>query len=508
MRLWGWSLTLAAVAALSACAARGEPADGDWNGAITTPAAALHVAVHIKPGPGGALKATLDSPDQGIGGIPSGEVAATAATLAFTVPAVAGAYDGKWDQAAHRWVGTWTQGDHPLPLDLARGSPPRPVSTCAKTPRGPWPSWCDILIWTPSEQQAAYADMDKVFPVHVVHRGATRRDLPVSERPLPVSFQVDGETWTTADFLRRTHASGVLVIQGGAIRLETYQDNTPPPFDRRWPGFSVTKSVTSILVGAAIRDGGITGLDAPVTDYLPELKASAYDGVTVRQLITMTSGVRWNENYGDPKADIANYDRTPGPAGENAVLAYMAKLPRDAPPGTRFHYSTGEATLAGMVVARATHKNLAEYLSEKIWAPAGMERDAAWVLGHSDGQEAGGWGLAMTLRDEGRLGLFMLGGGVIDGKPVLPDSWIADATANHNPGSPPGPGYGYYWWIRPGGYSAVGVFGQTMYINPAAHLIVVIQSAWPFASDAEDGAAQTAFLKAIYAAATQLQPLK
>jgi len=222
----------------------------------------------------------------------------------------------------------------------------------------------------------------------------------------------------------------------------------------------------------------------------------------------MTSGVRWNENYGDPKADIANYDRTPGPPDEDAVLAYMAKLPRDTAPGTRFHYSTGDATLAGKVVARATHKSLADYLSEKIWAPAGMERDAAWVLGHSDGQEAGGWGLAMTLRDEGRLGLFMLDGGMIAGKPVLPDGWVSDATTNHNPGSPPGPGYGYYWWLRPGGYSAVGVFGQTMYINPARRLVVVVQSAWPFASDAEDGTAQTAFLTAIYAAATQPQPAK
>jgi CubicO group peptidase (beta-lactamase class C family) len=509
MRLSAWVLGLVAGLSLGACAAQAQDARGDWNGAIAVPGATLHIAIHIWPAPGGALTATLDSPDQGAGDIPVAAVTATGDALSFSVPGVAGGYQGKWDAAGQRWVGTWTQGGYPLPLNLERGLPPRPASTCPAMPPSGWPKWCDILIWTPTEQQAAYANMDQVFMVHTVRRGAGETQLPVTSHLLQVSFQFGGETLTTQDFMARAHASGVLLIHVGAIRLEAYQPATAPPFDRRWPVFSVTKSVVSTLLGAAIRDGAISSLDASVTDYLPELKATAYDGVTLRQLITMTSGVRWNENYGDPNADVAHYERgPPGPGGEDPVLAYMAKLPRAAPPGTRFNYSTGEATLAGMVVARAAHMSLADYLSNKLWAPLGMERDAVWVLAHGSDHEAGGWGLAMTLRDEGRFGLFILNGGQIGGRSVLPDGWIAEATANHNPGSPPVPAYGYYWWPRAGGFNAIGVYGQTIHIDPADHIVVVIQSAWPFATDGVGGQLQSAFIAAAIAAAKQPQMLK
>jgi len=497
-------LALSLVFGLAAGPALAVDPTGDWTGLL---AGHLHADLHLSAKVGGGLAGVLDIPDQGVGDIPLTEVTATATTLTFKAP-MGAAFQGAWDPVKSAWVGVVNQGGAALPLSLTRGVAPRPTSTCPPSePAGQAPRWCDILIWTPAQQQAAYRQMDKSFAVRAVRRGGPASDLPRRARPLDVSFNVNGETWTTDDLLRRGHAVGVLVIKDGAIWMERYgQGETASD---RWIAFSVTKSITSTLVGAAIRDGAISSLDARVTDYLPELKGSAYDGVTIGQLISMTSGVYWNENYGDTNADIARYDRgAPGQGGESAILAYMAKLPPAEPPGTKFNYNTGDTTLAGMIVARATKKTLADYLSEKVWSRIGMERDAEWVLAHGSPDEQGGWGLNMTLRDEGRFALFFLNGGLADGQPVLPEGWIADATRNHNPGSPPGPGYGYFWWMRPGGFGAVGVYGQNIYVNPEDHLIVVIQSVWPFTADVLAGDAQTAFLTAVYNATREPQTSK
>src|SRR5262249_21731411 len=147
----------------------------------------------------------------------------------------------------------------------------------------------------------------------------------------------------------------------------------------RWTSFSVAKSVTSTLVGAAIADGKIQSLNAPVTDYIHELKGSAYEGVTVRQLLMMSSGVKWSEDYTDPKSDVARAGGGPSEPGVNPIVSYMRRLPRANPPGSKFHYDTGETDLVGVLVTNAVGKGLAEYASEKIWKPYGMERDAVWM---------------------------------------------------------------------------------------------------------------------------------
>jgi CubicO group peptidase (beta-lactamase class C family) len=492
MRASSWALGGLACLCL-ASAARAEDPHGDWTGALATPRGALHVVVRVQSGPGGAPAAMLDSPDQGFGDLPLTAVVATETALSFKAPALNGAYDGKWDSTAGQWVGTWTQGGAALPLDLRRGTPPRPQSLCPQAKPSPWPNRCDIMFWTPAEQALAYRHMDKSFAVRLVPRGGPVLPLPTAAKPLDVRFDYEGTIWTTDDLVRQTRVAGLLVVKDGKVLLERY--GMGETADDRWTTMSVTKSVTSTLVGAAIKDGAISSLDAQVTDYLPELKGSAYDGVTVRQLLTMTSGVKWNENYGDPAADIDHFDRgETTPPGADPVLTYMAKLPRAAPPGTKFLYSTGDATLAGILVAHATHRRLADYLSQKIWGPVGMQRDAYWILDRRGVDEVAGGCISMTLRDEARFALFFMGGGLAHGQPVLPDGWTADATANHDPAGPP---YGYLWWPRPVGYDAVGIFGQTLYVDPADHLVVVIQSAWPFASDVRDSGAQRAFLEAV-----------
>jgi CubicO group peptidase (beta-lactamase class C family) len=229
---------------------------------------------------------------------------------------------------------------------------------------------------------------------------------------------------------------------------------------------------------------------------VPSLKGTAFDGATLRNLLEMSSGAKWNENYEDRESDFNHlmscyYDQKPG-----CVLAYMSRLPREENPGTKFVYNTGVSCLLGLAVINATHKNLATYLSEKIWAPFGMENDAVWVLESKDGPEFGGALVGATLRDYVRFGLFMMKGGGAGGKSVLPAGWIEEAThpqdsqvayGDLRPGN--FMGYGYQWWCWPTGakaepnsdgvFQAIGIFGQTIYINSKSHLIVAILSNWP-----------------------------
>src|SRR5262249_44815784 len=156
------------------------------------------------------------------------------------------------------------------------------------------------------------------------------------------------------------------VLVDGRVRLERYGLGHGPA--GRWTSFSMAKSLTSTLVGAATRDGFIHSVDDPVTRYIAGLRGSAYEGVSIRQLLTMTSGVRWNEDYADLKSDVALFYETPPDEGFDATVSYMRKLPREAPAGEKWLYKTGETNLIGVLVEEATHRKLADYLSEKIWA--------------------------------------------------------------------------------------------------------------------------------------------
>jgi CubicO group peptidase (beta-lactamase class C family) len=302
--------------------------------------------------------------------------------------------------------------------------------------------------------------------------------------------------------MAETRIAGLLAINHGRIILERYGLGETP--DDRWISFSVTKSITSTLIGAAIKDGYIKSLDDPVARYIQEMKGSVYETVSIRQLITMTSGVKWNENYADPNNDAVRVGVVPGDPGVNPIVSYMRKLTRAEPPGI-FRYKTGETDLAGILVSSATGKSLAEYLSEKIWQPFGMERDAVWPE-DAGGHERGGCCLAMTLRDYGRFGLFMLQNGVASGKAMLPDGWVADATSTHVVAEgyhPAATGYGYFWWTRPmDAYEAVGIYGQSITIFPKDDLVIVVNAAWPKPTGMTD--ARLAFMLAIRDAARGL----
>jgi CubicO group peptidase (beta-lactamase class C family) len=358
----------------------------------------------------------------------------------------------------------------------------------------PPPGGSAILAWTPEQQAYGYRNMDKVGPVKVIARGDHVHSLPMAPVQIDPKFTAGGKTYDTAAYMAAFRASGVLVIKDGQIVLERYGLGRGP--NDRWTSFSVAKSLTSTLIGAAIKHGKIGGLGDPVTRYIPELKGSAYEGVSVRDLLTMTSGVKWNEDYTDPDSDVAKVGLTAAEPGVNPVVSYMRRLPREATPGTKFVYKTGETDLAGILLSNAVGEPMAQYLSDKIWRPYGMEQDGIWVEDIA-GHERGGCCISMTLRDYGRFGQFMLDGGKAGGADVLPAGWVADATAEHVKQPP----YGYFWWLLPDGYEAEGIFGQTVSIFPKDHLVVVINSAWPKAwSDDIDGV-RMKYLAAIRAAA-------
>jgi CubicO group peptidase (beta-lactamase class C family) len=354
------------------------------------------------------------------------------------------------------------------------------------------------VSWTQAEREFVFAHWDQAFRSRALLRGAQVQALPAAP-PWPAFLpgaEGDRELQRNIDAFQ---LAGIVVLQDGRLRLERYALGHGP--GARWTSFSMAKSLTSTLLGIALRDGDVAGIDDELTRYIPELRGSAYDGVTVRQLLTMTSGARWNEDYADPAADIARFYSAPVEPGLDATVSYMRKLVREAPPGTRWHYNTGETNLLGVVVARATHKDLASYASEKIWARYGMEADASWTLDRT-GHEQAGCCLQATTRDFARFGQFVLDGARIDGRPVVADGWLEAATRKQLDIGAPGRGYGYQWWtVDDGSFSAIGIHGQQIHIDPARRLVVAINSAWPQASfTPESLQARGALLRAVKAA--------
>ena len=352
----------------------------------------------------------------------------------------------------------------------------------------------NILFWSQSQRDAAFRAMDRIPLLakwHTAQPGPSPRPLPEGA-PLKLAVDVDA-------YLTGQHGAALLIVQGGKLRLERYGLG----FDGsgRWTSFSVAKSFTSTLVGAALKDGFIKSMDDKVSDYLPDMKGSAYDDVSVRQLLTMTSGVAWNEDYGDPKSDVARFNNHVPEPGVDALVSYLRKLPRAAPAGTRWNYSTGETNLVGVMLMAAIKKPLAEYLQEKIWQPVGMEQEATWLLSKT-GKEISGCCLQATPRDYARFGQFILEGAKVGGEPLVPEGWLHEATHKQADIGTPGRGYGYQWWTYDdGSVAARGIFGQGIFIDPKRQLVIVTNSDWDKAGAA--GNPQSAAREAFYQAVQQ-----
>src|SRR6516162_7947189 len=253
----------------------------------------------------------------------------------------------------------------------------------------------------PDVEVKTFEHSDELFPARVVERGSRTRKLPKAKSPLKnVYFEVGGKHYDLFDYLALNRVAGLVIMKNGEVVLEDYELGTGP--ETRWPSYSMAKSVSSTLIGAALFDGSIASLDDPVTKYVPVLKGGAYEGVSVRNVIQMASGVKWSETYTDPKSDRRKLLEIQLQEKPGTILPFMSGLGRAGAPGTIWNYNTGETFVVGAVLEGATHRPLADYLSEKIWKPWGMEFEAQWQLESPKGIGWAGGGLAATLLDFGR----------------------------------------------------------------------------------------------------------
>lgn len=357
---------------------------------------------------------------------------------------------------------------------------------------GQQPSWGAKTpnFWSLEQRDAGFRQMEKVYKTHRVSAGKSAYRFRIG---MPLRIGVD-----VVRFMASQRASGLIVVQENNIRIEKYALGYGSA--GHWESFSVAKSITSTLLGAAVQDGFIHSLNDTVATYVPGLKGSAYDNVSIRQLLTMTSGVKWNEDYLNPESDAVRLRLYRPEPGTDVTVSYMSRLPREFPPGAKWVYKTGETNLVGVLVSQATGKPLSTYLAEKIWKRYGMEESAEWELDDS-GAEMGGCCLSASLRDYARFGRFILGGAMIAGRSIVPADWLSHATSKQVDIGSPGRGYGYQWWTNDdGSFQAVGIFGQCIFIDPHRQLVIVMSANWPNATDAALAISRTAFFNAVQSA--------
>lgn len=328
-----------------------------------------------------------------------------------------------------------------------------------------------LFSWSTQEKVIGFSHSADLFSTEPFKKGTKVSPLPqadshtqalASSTTYQYGSNPDGSPRkgnSVDDFMKNNKATALLVIKNGKIALEKYREGLDS--SSVWDGKSVTKSVTSTLLGAAIKDGAVKSLDETIVTYIPELKGSVYDGMKIRDVLRMSTGVKWNENEVDPQADLSKMLRCLKEADPSSCIVSLMKSLQMASdpatgkplkPGAVFVYNTGEAYLTGLVVQRATKMSLAQYLQKKIWQPYGMEADGNWWT--QNGVATGGSGFNATLRDYGRFGQFILNNGVLpDGTHVLPDNWVHDATtwgaSSAFPHYADNGMYGYMWWFTP-----------------------------------------------------------
>ena len=329
-----------------------------------------------------------------------------------------------------------------------------------------------ILFWNTEQKLEGFGNIKEILPTRQVSK--SQNFYPLRYNLLDLSnlkYKFKGEEFSLEDFIQTFKIAGLIVIRDGVILYESYDfgnDETT-----KWVSFSVTKSVTSMLLGAAIKDGHIKSVEDKVTIYLPQLLNSNYKDVSIKQVLQMSSGIDWNEDYEDPLSDV----NIAGALNSLNLYEYLNNLNKKSSAGNKFNYNTGETNLIGGIVRAAIGDNLSNYLEKKIWKPFGMEFNAYWVIDTDYEQELGGCCLNATLRDYARLGMFAMNNGKLNnGVEILPKNWMKDSTTPSRNNSY----YGYQWWLDGPAYKsfyADGIFGQFIWIDPVSKTVVAMQGA-------------------------------
>ncbi|GAA5047921.1 serine hydrolase [Erythrobacter westpacificensis] len=327
-----------------------------------------------------------------------------------------------------------------------------------------------------------FRSMDTLFTTRTVPRSGDVWQLQRRDHPLDFTYRYDGGTYTPEQFLDRTYTNALIVMKGDTIVYENYRNNSGP--DTRFMGWSMTKSLTSLLVGMALEEGRIASLDDTIETYLPELAGGGYEGVTIRQILQMRSGVDYEERY-----DFAN----PGIAASNHINALVKNVSRFVEPamnirrahepGEVFAYKTIDTAVLGLLLERVSGgSTVASYMSERLWQPLGAERDGFFIMDGpvGTGREFTGAGYSATARDFARVGQMMLNGGLANGRQIVPSDWIELSTQPVAAATPDQHDYAMQWWtLGNGAYSAIGLQGQYIYVDPRRDTVVVKLSYYP-----------------------------
>jgi hypothetical protein len=332
----------------------------------------------------------------------------------------------------------------------------------------------------PDTNSLMFHSMDKLFTARTVARSGPVWALPRADHDLDFTYSYKGRQHTPEQFLDRTYTNALLVMKDGKIVSEIYRNNTDDK--TRFIGWSMTKSITSILIGCALSEGRIKSLDDPITLYLPELKTGGYNGVTIRQIMQMRSGVDYEERY-----DFGH----PGTAARNHELSLVENVTRFADvartikrihaPGEVWQYKTLDTAVLGWLLERVSGgSTLSAYATQRLWEPLGAERDGFFIMDGPPGvgREFNGAGFNATLRDFARVGLMMMNEGRANGHQIVSPEWVRDST---RPTGGAGPGYGLQWWDTggPGTFQAIGLQGQYIYVDPTTRTVVVKLSYFP-----------------------------
>lgn len=344
--------------------------------------------------------------------------------------------------------------------------------------------------WTyrePAYSALSFRSMDEIFWTRPVPRSGTVYELSRFSELLDFRYVYEGEELHFRDYGGRTSTTGLIVLRGDEILHEEYRQGAVP--ESRFVSFSSAKVIASTLVGVALGDGLIEDLNDPVTRYIPELGGSGYEGVPIRTLLQMSSGVAFVEKYNALDSELIQLFNIVSAGGALKEKQRTAKRERE--PGQAFHYSSNDAQLLGWLLSNASGETVASYMAKRLWGPLGAERDGYWVIDQDrpDGMEAVFMGFNATLRDYGRFGLLMAYDGVWRGERILPEGWVAEATIPNCPHldygqlHPSSPfGFQYQWWSDPGedhSFMSHGGWGQLILVNPALDLVMVKLSNWP-----------------------------
>ena len=296
---------------------------------------------------------------------------------------------------------------------------------------------------------------------------------------MPDTYEFEGEEKQIIESIDYFNTDGLMILKDGEVHYENYwNENKETSRHIIW---SVSKSFLSALVGIALDEGLIEDINDPIIKYLKDFKGTGYEGVSIKNLLQMSSGIEFNEDYGDPDSDINRYGRVTATGTSQREFAKTLKNSRE--PGTYNHYISLDSQMLGMLVAEVSNMSVKEYLHEKIWSKIGMQDDAFYLTDKQEVEMSLG-GLNVTLRDMAKFGQLYLNNGKWNGNQIVPFEWVANSTipldkhVQPNAGdefSSDAWGYGYQWWV-PGpevsDYTAHGIYNQFIYINPQSNVVI------------------------------------